>query len=133
MGKHWNRLRRSLSRRWREWRLPRGYERLGTRYGGWWLDTTLVGPQPLLIDCGLGEDISFPAAFLQRFSGAFAGGTLEVSLLDEEAGLQPVFTQKRRVAANAFSRTPQGQGARISLRMPPDLNTPRNRSRHAKG
>lgn len=70
MGKHWNRLRRSLSRRWREWRLPRGYERLGTRYGGWWLDTTLVGPQPLLIDCGLGEDISFPAAFLQRFSGA---------------------------------------------------------------
>jgi FkbM family methyltransferase len=70
MGKHWNRLRRSLSRRWREWRLPRGYERLGTRYGGWWLDTTLVGPQPLLIDCGLGEDISFPTAFLQRFPGA---------------------------------------------------------------
>jgi FkbM family methyltransferase len=70
MGKHWNRLKRSLGRRWREWRLPRGYERLGTRYGGWWVDTRAVGPQPLLIDCGLGEDISFPTAFLQRFAGA---------------------------------------------------------------
>ena len=54
MGKHWNRLKRSLGRRWKEWRLPRGYQRLGTRYGGWWVDTRLVGPQPLLIDCGLG-------------------------------------------------------------------------------
>lgn len=70
MGKHWNRLKRSLGRRWKEWRLPSGYERLGTRYGGWWIDTRLVGPQPLLIDCGLGEDISFPAAFLRRFPGA---------------------------------------------------------------
>src|SRR5664279_3271556 len=70
MGKHWNRLKRSLGRRWREWRLPRGYERLGTHYGGCWVDTRLVGPQPLLIDCGLGEDISFPVAFLQRFAAA---------------------------------------------------------------
>lgn len=70
MGKHWNRLKRSLGRRWRESRLPRGYERLGTRYGGWWLDTRLVGSRPLLIDCGLGEDISFPVAFLQRFADA---------------------------------------------------------------
>lgn len=30
----------------------------------------MVAPQPLLIDCGLGVDISFPAAFLQRFAGA---------------------------------------------------------------
>ncbi len=74
MGKHWNRLKRSLGRRWKEWRLPRGYQRLGTRYGGWWVDTRLVGPQPLLIDCGLGEDISFPAAFLQRFAGAHVIG-----------------------------------------------------------
>lgn len=70
MGKHWNRLKRSLGRRWKEWRLPRGYRRLGTRYGGWWIDVDRVGPQPLLIDCGLGVDISFPTAFLQRFDGA---------------------------------------------------------------
>ena len=70
MGKHWSRLKRSLGRRWSEWNLPRGYRRLGTRYGGWWLDTSMVGPQPLLIDCGLGEDISFPSAFLRRFAGA---------------------------------------------------------------
>lgn len=70
MGKHWNRLKRSLSRRWREWRLPAGYERLGTRYGGWWIDTRRLGKAPLLIDCGLGLDISFPAAFLERFTDA---------------------------------------------------------------
>lgn len=70
MSKHWNRLKRSLYRRWAEWRLPRGYQRLGTRYGGWWVDLDLLGPQPLLIDCGLGEDISFPTAFLQRVADA---------------------------------------------------------------
>ena len=69
MGKHWNRLKRSLSRRWREWRLPAGYARLGTRYGGWWINTRRIGREPLLIDCGLGVDISFPVAFLERFPG----------------------------------------------------------------
>lgn len=73
LGKHWNRLKRSLGRRWREWRLPRGYERLGTRYGGWWIDVTAVGRTPLLVDCGLGEDISFPSAFLERFGGRVIG------------------------------------------------------------
>lgn len=73
LDKHWRRLKRSLGRRWREWRLPRGYQRLGTRYGGWWLDTTAVGANPLLIDCGLGEDISFPVAFLERFGGRAIG------------------------------------------------------------
>lgn len=68
--KHWQRARRSLGRRWREWRLPRGYVRLGTRYGGWWIDADYVGPSALLIDAGLGEDISFPAAFLARFVGS---------------------------------------------------------------
>lgn len=71
--KHWGRLKRSLGRRWREWQLPRGYCRLGTRYGGWWIDAGAVGPKPLLIDCGLGEDISFPLAFLERFGGLVIG------------------------------------------------------------
>lgn len=73
INKHWQRLKRSLSRRWREWWLPRGYQRLGTRYGGWWIDVGIVGSQPLLIDCGLGEDISFPTAFLDRFGGRAIG------------------------------------------------------------
>lgn len=71
--KHWNRLKRSLGRRWREWRLPREYERLGTRYGGWWIDVSSVSRWPLLIDCGLGADISFPRAFLNRFGGRVVG------------------------------------------------------------
>lgn len=73
LGRHWARLRRSLGRRWREWRLPRGYVRLGTRYGGWWLDAHAVGTYPLLVDCGLGLDISFPSAFLARFGGQVVG------------------------------------------------------------
>lgn len=71
--KHWGRLKRSLGRRWREWRLPRGYVRLGTRYGGWWVDAGMISKSPLLIDCGLGEDISFPEAFLARFGGKVLG------------------------------------------------------------
>lgn len=71
--KHWQRLNRSWGRRFREWRLPRSYRRLGTRYGGWWLDTSLVSQSALLVDCGLGEDISFPTAFLQRFGGRVIG------------------------------------------------------------
>lgn len=68
--KEWGRMKRSLGRRWNELRLPRGYARLGTRYGGWWIDTRTIGPRPLLIDCGLGEDISFPQAFLKQFPAA---------------------------------------------------------------
>jgi FkbM family methyltransferase len=71
--KHWERLKRSLGRRWREWRLPPGYLRLGTKYGGWWLDRRLVRPDPLLVDCGLGRDISFASAFLSRFGGTVIG------------------------------------------------------------
>lgn len=71
--KHWQRLRRSLTRRYREAMLPRGYQRLGTRYGGWWVDTRRIGQDPFVIDCGLGEDLSFPTAFLQRFGGRVIG------------------------------------------------------------
>jgi FkbM family methyltransferase len=70
---HWNRLERSLGRRWREWRLPAGYIRLGTKYGGWWFDRKLVRADPLVVDCGLGQDISFDAAFLSRFGGTVIG------------------------------------------------------------
>lgn len=71
--KHISRLKRSLSRRWREWCLSRGYIRLGTRYGGWWINERLLDSAPLLIDCGLGEDISFPVAFIERFQGKVVG------------------------------------------------------------
>jgi FkbM family methyltransferase len=73
LNKHWGRLKRSLSRRFREKLLPRGYRRLGTRYGGWWVDAKLLSKSPLLIDCGLGEDISFPVAFLRAFGGKVVG------------------------------------------------------------
>ena len=70
---HIRRLQKSLGRQYREWRLPRGYLRLGTKYGGWWIDRHALTPQPLLVDCGLGVDISFPAAFLERFGGSVIG------------------------------------------------------------
>src|SRR3954466_8742360 len=73
LAKEWWRLKRSLRRRWREWRLPRGYRRLGTRYGGWWLYGPAGGADPRLVDCGVGRDISFPVAFLERFGGRVIG------------------------------------------------------------
>lgn len=70
---HFARMRQSLGRRWREWRLPRGYRRLGTTYGGWWIDRAALSREPLLIDCGLGMDISFPTEFLREFGGRAIG------------------------------------------------------------
>ena len=72
--KHYFKLNRSLTRRIREARLPRGYQRLGTKYGGWWIDQDLiVNKNPLLIDCGLGQDISFPMEFLKKYNGYVVG------------------------------------------------------------
>ena len=90
---HWWRLKRSVGRRWREWRLPSGYERLGTRYGGWWLYAPAVGKDPLLVDCGLGVDISFPAAFLVRFGGRVIGidpnpAAIEYSIANAPRGME---------------------------------------------
>mgnify|MGYP001567558931 CR=1 FL=1 len=73
LPRHWWRLKRSLGRRWREWRLPSGFQRLGTRYGGWWLFTPAISTDAFLVDCGLGRDISFPTAFLGRFGGRVIG------------------------------------------------------------
>lgn len=89
----WWRLKRSVGRRWREWRLPAGFERLGTRYGGWWLLAPAVGRDPLLVDCGLGKDISFPVAFLDRFGGRVIGvdpnpAALEYSLAHRPEGME---------------------------------------------
>lgn len=71
--RHWHKLRKSVYRQWKELLLPKGFIRLGTRYGGWWLDTNTLNHSPLLIDCGLGEDISFPIAFLEKFKGHVIG------------------------------------------------------------
>lgn len=71
--KHLGRLHRSLTRRIdRIVMRMKGYERLGTRYGGWWVHLELPS-EPLLIDCGLGEDISFPLKFLEKFGGLVYG------------------------------------------------------------
>lgn len=72
--KHFFKLKRSLTRRFKEALLPSGYERLGTKYGGWWIDQDLLtNKNPLLIDCGLGKDISFPVEFLKKYNGYVVG------------------------------------------------------------
>jgi len=94
----WWRLRRSLGRRWREWRLPRGFERLGTKYGGWWMYAPAVSRDPLLIDCGLGVDISFPRAFLQRFGGRVVGIDPNPAALDYSRAHCPAGMEVRAAA-----------------------------------
>lgn len=47
----------------------KGLEHLGTRYGGWWLDTALtnqITPTDFVISCGAGEDLSFDLAIQKR-------------------------------------------------------------------
>src|SRR6266508_6196347 len=80
-------------RRWKEWRLPRGYARLGTKYGGWWIDGDAIGANPLMIDCGLGRDISFPVAFLARFGGTVVGIDPNPESLDYCRALSPAGMQ----------------------------------------
>ncbi len=53
--------------------MPSEYLRLGSKYGGWWIDCRILSGQPIMIDCGLGEDLSFPTAFLSRFGGRVIG------------------------------------------------------------
>lgn len=112
MKKHWQRLKRSLGRRYKEWRLPRGYVRLGTRYGGWWLDRRALGKHPLLIDCGLGRDISFPTAFLARFGGAVVGIDPNPASLAYCQAHQP---SGMTIKARAFWRE---AGQRLSFHLP---------------
>lgn len=41
-------------------------ERLGTRYGGWWCCTRLLGPGQVALCAGAGEDVSFDVALNAR-------------------------------------------------------------------
>lgn len=116
MPKHWWRLKRSLGRRWREWRLPRGFERLGTRYGGWWLFAPAIGRDPLLVDCGLGKDVSFPAAFLQRFGGHVIGIDPNPAALDYSRAHCPEGMEVR----DAAFWTEAGGELRFHLPRPPE-------------
>lgn len=46
-----------------------GLEYLGTRYGGWWLDTAMtneITPSDVVISCGAGEDLSFDLGLQER-------------------------------------------------------------------
>jgi FkbM family methyltransferase len=113
---HWWRLRRSLGRRWREWRLPRGFERLGTKYGGWWLFIPAVGRDPLLIDCGLGRDISFPVSFLGRCGGRVIGIDPSPAAIEYSSRHGPAAMQVR---AEAFWTEP-GRTLTFHLPRPPE-------------
>lgn len=114
--RRWQRLKRSLGRRYREWRLPGGYTRLGTRHGGWWLDRRLLSAAPLLIDCGLGEDISFPTAFLAKFGGKVVGVEPNPRSLEYCRRVMP---QGMRIIPQAFWSEP---GITLTFHLPRPQN-----------
>lgn len=41
---------------------------LGTKYGGWAFDEKLAGPSPVVYSFGLGEDISWDAAMIEKYN-----------------------------------------------------------------
>lgn len=114
--KHYDRLKRSLTRQWREFRLPRGYVRLGTRYGGWWLNRLKISEEPLLVDCGLGKDISFPTAFLGRFGGKVVG--IDANPMSIEY-CEPIRPKGMEILHRAFWRD-SGQTIMFNLPRPLD-------------
>jgi FkbM family methyltransferase len=42
-------------------------ERLGSEYGGWWVRTDLISPSSLVYSAGVGTDITFDVALIERF------------------------------------------------------------------
>ncbi|WP_367322973.1 FkbM family methyltransferase [Streptomyces sp. HUAS ZL42] len=44
-----------------------GLQRLGTDYGGWWVPTDLITKDSIVYAAGVGEDISFDLAVIERF------------------------------------------------------------------
>lgn len=74
LQKHMRRLRATLTRRYYLLSMfLKGYLRLGTRYGGWWVRYGIYKQPPLLIDCGLGLDISFPVTFINKYNARVIG------------------------------------------------------------
>lgn len=76
-----------------------GLEYLGTRYGGWWLDTAStneITPSDIVISCGAGEDLSFDLGLHQR-----TGCT--VVIVDPTPRAIAHFTELRDAAARGES------------------------------
>jgi FkbM family methyltransferase len=47
--------------------VSRGVEKIGSDYGGYFLDPSLMGPDAVVYSLGVGEDISFDLALIERF------------------------------------------------------------------
>jgi hypothetical protein len=76
-------------------RETQGLERLGSQYGGWWLDKAMlgdIGPGDYVISCGAGEDVSFDLE-IQRRTGC------TVVIVDPTPKAIKHFTQLRDAAA----------------------------------
>jgi prepilin-type processing-associated H-X9-DG protein len=85
-----------------------GLEYLGTRYGGWWLDTAStneITPSDFVISCGAGEDLSFDLGVQQR-----TGCT--VVIVDPTLRAVAHFTELKEAAARGAS-IPINNGPRM--------------------
>jgi len=113
--KHFFKLKRSLTRRAKEAMLPRTYQRMGTKYGGWWIDTDLLANKnPLLIDCGLGKDISFPIEFLKKYNGYVVGIDPDPKSISFCEKVKP---KNMEIRSKAFWKKP-GEAIKFNLARP---------------
>lgn len=49
------------------------FERLGTDYGGWWIETKDLNSESKIVSAGLGRDISFDLALIEQYGCRIVG------------------------------------------------------------
>jgi FkbM family methyltransferase len=71
-GRRWLNELRGADLHWPR-RIHRPSVHLGTEYGGWWVIPDLLPPRPLVFSVGIGSDISFDRAIIERFDAEVYG------------------------------------------------------------
>ena len=76
--------------------ITRPVERFGSEYGGYCLDSSMIGCDTVVFSLGIGEDISFDLSLIERFG-------VEIEAFDPTPRVKKWLAAKSLAAAVSFS------------------------------